>query len=322
MLYNKNQKIMIKHQIDYSIVIPVYNSVDSLEQIVECVSKTLQIYANDFEIIFIDDDSPNPKTWAELKKLKQNDSKVKIIRLRKNHGQHKAILCGFQHAQGKFIITMDDDLQHPPEEISALIDGINNNPDADVVIGAYENKKHSFFRNLGTNVINKITSYVFQKPLDLKLTSFRIMRKRIADSVLDYKTYHPRIGNILLQVTSKIINVKVKHDSRHFGTSGYTVRRLFADAITNIISNSSLPLKLVSYLGFFCSIVSILLTIYFLTKRIFVGISIPGWTTIFLALTFFFGILFFTLGIIGEYLSRILLEVTGSKKIIIREKEL
>ena len=308
--------------IKYSIVIPVYNSVDSLAQIVECVSKSLENYSSDFEIIFIDDDSPNQDTWLELKKLRQQHSKVKIIRLRKNHGQHKAILCGFQHAQGEFIITMDDDLQHPPEEISKLIDGINNHPEADVVIGTYESKQHNLFRNLGTNVLNRITSYVFDKPLDLKLTSFRIMRKCIAESVLDYKTYHPRIGNILLQVTSKIINVKVKHDSRHYGRSGYTTRRLFADAITNIISNSALPLKLVSYLGFICSILSILLTIYFLVKRVFVGISIPGWTTIFLALTFFFGILFFTLGIIGEYLSRILLEVTGSKKIIIKEKEL
>ncbi len=308
--------------IKYSIVIPVYNSVDSLAQIVEIASKSIESYTADFEIIFIDDDSPNQNTWPELKKLRQQNSKVKIIRLRKNHGQHKAILCGFQHAQGEFIITMDDDLQHPPEEISKLIEGINNHPEVDVVIGAYESKQHNFFRNLGTNVLNRITSYVFDKPLDLKLTSFRIMRKCIAEEVLDYKTYHPRIGNILLQVTSKIINVKVKHDSRHYGRSGYTLRRLFADAITNIISNSALPLKLVSYLGFFCSIVSILLTIYFLAKRIFVGISIPGWTTIFLALTFFFGILFFTLGIIGEYLSRILLEVTGSKKIIIKEKEL
>ena len=308
--------------IKYSIVIPVYNSVDSLAQIVEIASKSIESYTADFEIIFIDDDSPNQNTWPELKKLRQQNSKVKIIRLRKNHGQHKAILCGFQHAQGEFIITMDDDLQHPPEEISKLIEGINNHPEVDVVIGAYESKQHNFFRNLGTNVLNRITSYVFDKPLDLKLTSFRIMRKCIAEEVLDYKTYHPRIGNILLQVTSQIINVKVKHDSRHYGRSGYTMRRLFADAITNIISNSALPLKLVSYLGFFCSIVSILLTIYFLAKRIFVGISIPGWTTIFLALTFFFGILFFTLGIIGEYLSRILLEVTGSKKIIIKEKEL
>ena len=305
--------------IKYSIIIPVYNSVDSLAQIVEIASKSIESYTADFEIIFIDDDSPNQNTWPELKKLRQQNSKVKIIRLRKNHGQHKAILCGFQHAQGEFIITMDDDLQHPPEEISKLIEGINNHPEVDVVIGAYESKQHNFFRNLGTNVLNRITSYVFDKPLDLKLTSFRIMRKCIAEEVLDYKTYHPRIGNILLQVTSKIINVKVKHDSRHYGRSGYTLRRLFADAITNIISNSALPLKLVSYLGFFCSIVSILLTIYFLAKRIFVGISIPGWTTIFLALTFFFGILFFTLGIIGEYLSRILLEVTGSKKIIIKE---
>jgi len=306
----------------YSIVIPVYNSVDSLEQIVERASNVLENYSSDYEIIFVDDDSPNPKTWQELKRLKEKSPNIKIIKLRKNHGQHKAILCGFQFAQGEFIITMDDDLQHPPEEISKLIDGINNHPEADVVIGAYETKHHSLFRNLGTNVINRITSYVFGKPLDLKLTSFRIMHKCIAESVLDYKTYHPRIGNILLQVTSKIINVKVKHDSRHYGKSGYTLGRLFADAITNIISNSSLPLKLVSYLGFFCSLISILLTIYFLAKRIFVGISIPGWTTTFLALTFFFGILFFTLGIIGEYLSRILLEVTGSKKIIIKEKQL
>jgi dolichol-phosphate mannosyltransferase/undecaprenyl-phosphate 4-deoxy-4-formamido-L-arabinose transferase len=274
-----------------------------------------------YEIIFVDDASPDD-SWKILQQMRFKDHRVKIIQHTRNFGQHKATLCGLQYSKGDFVITMDDDLQHPPEEIPKLIETIKKNDEIDAVFASYESKQHSWFRNLGANAINAITSYVFIKNKGLKLTSFRIMRRPIVNELENARYHNPRIGQLLLRITHRITNVQVKHHPRKLGRSSYSFRRLVSDSLDNILSNSSLPLQIVSYVGFGSSLLSVVLSLYYLYKYLFVGIIVPGWTTIILLLLFFFGILFFSLGIVGEYLIRILREVQGFPKSIIRKKEL
>jgi dolichol-phosphate mannosyltransferase/undecaprenyl-phosphate 4-deoxy-4-formamido-L-arabinose transferase len=307
--------------VEYSIVIPVFKAAEYLREMYERLTKVFQDISSNYEIIFVDDASPDV-SWKIMKQLRAKDHRVKIIQHMRNFGQHKAILCGLYHSKGDFVITMDDDLQHPPEEIPKLVEAIRNNDEIDTVIGAYEVKQHSWFRNLGTNVINAITSYVFSKDKDLKLTSFRIMRRSIVNELENTHYHNPRIGQLLLLTTNRIINIPVAHHPRKHGRTSYTFRRLVSDALDNILSNSSLPLQIVSYLGFGSSLLSVVLSVYYLYKYFHVGISVPGWTTTILLLLFFFGILFFSLGIVGEYLIRILREVQGSPRSIIRNKEL
>jgi len=307
--------------IEYSIVIPVFRSAECLRELYERLTKVFQDISSNYEIILVDDASPDD-SWKIMQQLRAKDHRVKIIQHMRNFGQHRAILCGLYHSKGDFVITMDDDLQHPPEEIPKLVDAIKSNDEIDTVIGAFEVKQHSWFRNLGTNVINAITSYVFSKDRALKLTSFRIMRRSIINELENTRYHNPRIGQLLLLITKRIINIPVAHHPRKHGQTSYTFRRLVSDALDNILSNSSLPLQIVSYLGFGSSLLSVVLSVYYLYKYFHAGISVPGWTTTILLLLFFFGILLFSLGIVGEYLIRILREVQGFPRSIIREKEL
>ena len=308
-------------RVEYSIVIPVFKSSECLCELYDRLTRVFKEISPHYEIIFVDDASPDD-SWKIIQQLRSKDHHVKMIQHTRNFGQHKATLCGLQHSKGDFVITMDDDLQHPPEEIPKLIEAIRNNDEIDAVFGAYETKQHSWFRNLGANAINAITSFVFIKNKGLQLTSFRIMRRLIVKELENTRYHNPRICQLLLRITHRITNVQVTHHPRKLGRSGYSFRRLVSDSLDNILSNSSLPLQIVSYIGFSSSLLSVVLSLYYLYNYLFVGIAVPGWTTIILLLLFFFGILFFSLGIVGEYLIRILREVQGSPRSIIRKKEL
>ena len=233
-----------------SIIIPIYRSADSLKELYKGIKDEMELLNVPFELIMIDDASPD-NSWKVMKKLKEKDSRVKIIRFSKNFGQHPALLCGMSYATGDYIITMDDDLQNPPSEISKLLNAIKNDSKTDVYIGDYYYKKHNWLRNIATFIINILTSYIFEKDRNLKLTSFRIMRSRLVKDILTHKTESPRIGQIILMVTDKIKNVKVKHNPRKYGSSKYTFKKLFKDFFDSIIINSSFPLKLLSCIGLF-----------------------------------------------------------------------
>jgi polyisoprenyl-phosphate glycosyltransferase len=302
-----------------TVVIPVYKSANTLEELCSRLSKTLIVLTDDYEVILVDDASPD-NSWGVMRDINSKNKNIKILSLTKNFGQHPAILCGLHHITGDIVITMDDDLQHPPEEIPKLINALLEDNKIDVVIGRYLDKKHNFIRNFGTFVINVLTSKIFNKDRNLKLTSFRAMRAVTAQNILKYKTVSPRIGQILLMVTNNIVNVNVRHDIRKTGKSGYSLSRLFKDFLDNILSNSALPLKLVTYIGFISFAFAIFLTIVYLYKYFFVGIQIQGWTTVILLLLTFFGFLFFSIGIIGEYLIRILKESKSDPQYLIREK--
>lgn len=306
----------------YSIVIPVYRSSRTLEELCNRLQKVFEeSIQSDFEIILVDDSSPD-NSWEIMQSLNKGDERIKIVQLARNFGQHNAIMCGFHIAQGNYVVTMDDDLQHPPEEIPVLIKALDEHPEADVVIGEYISKQHSFIRNLGTKTMNRITSMINGKDPNLKLTSFRLMRAQVVKDMTKISVEKPRIGYLLLKVTNKIINVPVQHDARAYGKSGYTFLRLAKDFFNNIINHSSFPLKLISYIGFLSSVVSFILAFYYLYRYFFIGISVPGWTTLILLVLFYFGILLFSVGLIGEYLIKILTETKRFPQYLIRKKKI
>jgi len=307
--------------VEYSIVIPVFRSAESLRELYERITKVFQDITFHYEIILVDDASPDD-SWTIMQQLRAKDQRVKIIQHTRNFGQHKAILCGLYHSKGDFAITIDDDLQHPPEEIPKLIECIRNSDEIDVVMGSYKVKQHSRFRNFGSKIINLIISYVFHKRRDLKLTGFRIIRRSVADELVNVRTHSPRINSMLLGITNRITNVKVAHHSRRYGRTGYTFSRMVSDALDTILSHSSLPLQIMSFMGFGSMLLSVVLSIRYLHQYFFDGVSVAGWTTTILLLLFFSGVLLFSLGIVGEYLIRILREVQGASRSIIRKKEI
>lgn len=306
----------------YSIVVPVYNSEQTLEELYTRIRNVFEhTMKENFELILVDDSSRD-NSYTVMEKLHKADSRVKIIQMAKNFGQHPALLCGFSFAKGDFIITMDDDLQHPPEEIPKMAAAINEREDVDVIIAKYENRKHSFIRKLGTRISVYATSRMLNKDPDLEITSFRLMRRFIVEAILNTNTHLPQIGNLLVQSSNRIINIPVQHDSRKVGHSNYTFRHLARDLIYDITSNSAFPLVLVRDLGIFSFIVSILLGLFYLIRYFAYGVSVEGWTTLVLLILAYNGIILLAIGIIGQYLMNILSEAKKMPNYVIRKKDL
>ena len=238
---------------EYSIVIPVYNSESSLEELCYRINEVFIKLDESYEVIFVDDSSTD-NSWNLLKILIEKYKRIKIIQLMKNFGQHNALICGFHHATGRYIITMDDDLQNPPEEIPKLINEIKKGYDS--VIGVQEVKQDTLFKNISSLFIRYLNTKIFNKPKDLKLSSFRIMTKAVTDEIKILKTPYPYISGMLLSLTRNIGNVTVIHDKRKYGQSQYNLNKLIKLAFNLIINYTSLPLKFLTTVGIIVSFIS------------------------------------------------------------------
>lgn len=304
---------------EYSIVIPVYNSTDTLKTLCERIENTFDKISSSYEVILVDDSSSNQVTWQVMKELRNKDPHFKIIQLRNNHGQQKAVLCGLMFCRGKYIITMDDDLQHPPEEIPKLIQELKLNESQDVVFGVpfLNNKKHNLLRNIGSYFVNKIDEIILRKPPGVTRGSFRIMRGEIAKDIIKIANDSPTMGSLILTVTQRVKTIQIKHEPRVEGRSGYKYFRLVSLGLDNILNYSSLPLKLVAYIGFIYFIFSISLSIWAIYKKVIYGINVPGWTSLLVIQSLSGGIIMAGLGIVGEYLIRIIKNFRGQGPIIL-----
>ena len=292
-----------------SVVIPAYKSSDSLPLLMRKLDAVLNRTGQPFEIIVVDDSSPDD-TWECLKVLKQIYPQLKIIRLLRNSGQHNALLCGLSLARGSIVITMDDDLQNPPEEVPKLVDAIQKG--YDLAIGAYDSKQHSAGRNAGGKLIDGLQRRIFHLPSDFQLTSFRAVRKVVVDNVLSMGGAFPYITSMLLSHTSRCVNVPVHHEPRRFGVSNYDVKRSFLLACNLLLSYSLYPIYLVATLCLSAFALSIWITLWALFERL-AGSTLPGWASTLIATSFFSGLILFALVIHGLYLSRVNQQITRSR---------
>lgn len=306
----------------YSVVVPVYNSEHTLYELYERVSKVFdETLHEEFEMILVDDGSKD-HSYEVMEELHDKDNRVKIIQQARNFGQHPALLCGFKYVKGDFIITMDDDLQHPPEEIPKLVKVMNERDDVDVIIAKYEGRQHNIIRRMGTWVSVYATSKMLKKPRDLEITSFRLIRRFIVDAIVKMDVHLPQIGNLLVQTSNRIINVPVHHDARKYGKSGYSFKRLAKDLIYDITTNSAFPLIVVRDLGITSFIISVVLALFYLVRYFLYGVSVEGWTTLVLFMLGYNGVILLSIGIIGEYLMHILDEAKKMPNYVERRKKL
>lgn len=305
----------------YSVVVPVYNSEHTLNELYNRLNKVFtETVQEPFELILVDDGSKD-RSYQVMEELRAADSRVKIIQMARNFGQHPALLCGFSHAEGDFIITMDDDLQHPPEEIPKLINTIKEREDVDVIIASYEGRKHGPIRRLGTKVSVWATSKMLGKDPNLQITSFRLIRRFLVEAILQTNTYLPQIGNLLVLTSNRIINVPVHHAQRAYGKSGYSFKRLVKDFLYDITAHTAFPLLMVKNLGILSFVVSACLGIFYLIRYFCFGVSVEGWTSLMLVLLAFFGITLLSIGIMGIYLMNILNESKKLPHYVVRKKE-
>jgi dolichol-phosphate mannosyltransferase/undecaprenyl-phosphate 4-deoxy-4-formamido-L-arabinose transferase len=299
----------------YSVVIPVYRSAAILPGLYRRLTQVMHGLGESYEIVFVEDCGPDD-AWFVLQELTAEDSAVTAIQLMHNSGQSNATLCGMAHARGAMVITMDDDLQHPPEEIPALIEALG--ADVDVVMGVPREKKHSWFRRVGSNAVHRITCYLLGKDRNLRFTSFRLMRRAVVDGLLTLRTLSPALGPMIYSVTRRIVNTPVQHAPRSEGKSGYTFGRLLSQIMSNLIGYSMLPLRLLAIVGCVGILLSTAFAAVLLTRYLTGGITLPGWTTLALLLVVLSGFNFFAFAILGEYVLRILQRVNATPQYLVR----
>lgn len=215
-----------------SVVVPVYNSEHSLTALYQRLVEVLTKETDHFELVFVDDASFD-YSFAILQKLRAGDGRVKIIRLAKNYGQQQALFCGFQYITGDLAITIDDDLQHPPEEIPALLRMIEQGYDA--VFGVPLTRKHSWFRNWGSAVIGWVLDIICRKPREIRTSSFRILRADVVREICRTQRSFIYLAPLIFLATRKVANVNVRHEARKFGRSGYNILKLMKLAAKLIV---------------------------------------------------------------------------------------
>jgi glycosyltransferase involved in cell wall biosynthesis len=300
----------------YSVVIPVYNSELLIETTVARTVSFFQMHGLNYELILVNDASRD-NSWMKLKILAKSYRGITVINFLKNYGQHSAIFCGIRHAKGDYVITMDDDLQNPPEEIIHLINKIKEGNDA--VFARFKEKKHPFVRKMGTKIIGYINRKVFRKPANITLTNFRIISKEVVVRISNYKTLYPYIPGLILMFASNIANVYTEHHERKVGKSNYTIITILKLVSRLLFNYSSYPLRLLSTLGFIISFSSFAIGLFYVLRALFLGSNVPGFTTIVVILSFLNGFIIIMLGVMGEYISRMMNHMSNDMSYQIKE---
>jgi polyisoprenyl-phosphate glycosyltransferase len=294
-----------------SVVIPVYRSQESLDQLVTQLVTVLRGLGRPFELVLVDDCSPD-NSWKELVRLKEKfGAVVRPARLLVNSGQHNAILCGFSLATGDVVVTMDDDLQNPPDELPKLVAMIDHG--YDLAIGSYERKMHSGMSNAKGQVIDWLQRRMFALPSDFQLTSFRAIRKSVIDGVNTMGGTYPYITSMLLANASKYVNVPVRHEPRKFGRSNYTLRRGISLAANLLISYSAYPVLFVAFLCAISFLLSVGYGTWVVVTALSQGSAVEGWASTIAVILFFNSIILLCLFIQSVYLSRMNTQLTRSR---------
>lgn len=304
------------NRIELSVVIPVYNSEKTLDQLVDRLQNGIGKFLDEkfFELIFVNDGSSD-SSWTVIKKIALKNHNIIGVNLTRNFGQHNALMSGFTQCQGKYIVTIDDDLQNPPEEISKLYDLIKIKHD--VVYGSIKDKKHSRFRNLGSEFVQ----FIFRKTFDInvRLTSFRILKKEIMDLILSYEKSFTFIDGVIAWYTKDIGSVPVQHLNRNEGKSGYSLKKLFVLALNMVTNFSIVPVQIVSIIGLSFAISSFSFGLFFIFKKIFFGIPVMGFASLIVMGTMFSGVQLISLGMLGEYIGRMHINISNRPQYAVRE---
>ncbi|MHC4706189.1 MAG: glycosyltransferase family 2 protein [Planctomycetota bacterium] len=306
-----NNKVM-----KYSIVIPVYNSADIVATTIDRTVAVFERNKWDYELILVNDKSRD-SSWDIVTQKALANPNIVAIDLLRNYGQHTANFCGFQHATGDYVITLDDDLQNPPEEILQLINKAQEGHD--VVMGRFREKKHAAYRRWGSRLIRFVNRRVFLPHEGLVLSNFRIIRRDVVDRICAYKTAYPYITGLVLMFASNPVNVLVEHEERPVGRSNYTVRVIIQLVMRILFNYSSYPLRVVALAGLIIAALSFLLGTWYLAEGIFTRVPVPGWTTLVVLVSFFNGVTLLVLAMLGEYLIRLVNQTSVGAPYYIRK---
>jgi glycosyltransferase involved in cell wall biosynthesis len=301
-----------------SVVIPVYRSEAILPELVRRLEPVLGALAENFELILVNDCSPD-RSWDVISDLAGKNPWIHPINLMRNYGQHNALLCGIRAARYDVIVTMDDDLQHPPEEIPKLLEVLAG--EYDVVYGTPEQEQHGLGRDFASWVTKLTLQNVMGAEIARQVCAFRAFRAQVAKAFAHYEGSFVSIDVLLTWGTNRFAATPVKHVPRKQGTSGYTFRKLMTHAMNMMTGFSTMPLQIASVIGFVFTLFGILVLFFVLGRYIAYGGSVPGFPFLASIIAIFSGAQLFALGIIGEYLARMHFRSMQKPPYVVRESE-
>jgi glycosyltransferase involved in cell wall biosynthesis len=291
----------VDKQYSCSIVIPVYNSAETLEPLVKQLAEILPGATAGFEVILVNDGSQD-ESWLIISRLSQQYAWLHGINLMRNYGQHNATLCGVRAARCRVIITMDDDLQHPPEQIPLLLEKLSEG--YDVVYGVPQRRPHSWWRNGFSVLTKRVLAQVMGIKTIRDIGAFRAFRTQLRDAFAEYRNPNVILDVLLSWGTARFATVTVEEKPRETGQSNYNFSKLFKVTMVVVTGFSTVPLRFASMLGFGFTIFGIIIFLYVIAATLLQG-SIPGFPFLASIIALFSGTQLFALGIIGEYLARV-----------------
>ncbi len=300
---------------EVSFIIPLFNTGDGLARLFEAF-ETLEL-TDPWELVLVDDGSTDGTARRAVQMMSRIKSPVILVELARNFGEHAAVLEGCRHAHGECVICLDDDLQNPVMEAVKLLRHLQQTG-AEVVYSFYDKKRHHWFRNVGSRFTNHLASRLLGKPQDLYLSSFRALRRSLVDRIITYRGPYPYIDGLILGATNYIERLQVEHVERATGQSGYTIRKLIRLLMSVLFDFSVMPLRIASVLGVVLCVLGMLVLGTVLLEMLLVERRQAGWGSLMGSLAVFSGAQLLMLGIMGEYLGRAFLTVSGKPQSLVR----
>lgn len=302
---------------ELSIVVPVYGSSRILPTLVEEIEKAMEAanLLDSFELILVNDASPDD-SWSAIVALATAKPYIKGINLRKNAGQHNSVMAGLTYACGQYVVLMDDDLQHPPSVINAMLMELKKG--YDVCYTRYENRQHSWWKKMGSAFNDWVAGLLLEKPENLYLSSFKAMKGEVAAEVVKYDGPYTYLDGLILSITDSLTSIDIEHKARLEGQSTYTLRKLISLWLKMATSFSIVPLRLATYAGFFLAVCSLAVFVFVIATKIRNPGSSPGWASLMATMLFIGSVQTLCIGMIGEYLGRTYLKLNKKPQFTVR----
>ena len=300
-----------------SIVIPCYNSQATIRKVTEMVMEEFKKMPEyDCEFVLVNDGSPKDDTYGEIEKLGRDYPNVKGVNLLRNFGQHNALMAALHYTTGDYILGMDDDMQNHPSQIPLFLDKIQEG--YDIVFGVFKERKFSAFKNLTGAVSRFLLWHLLDRPKDIQMSSFWCCRKYVRDEVVKYDGYNIFLQVLFFRTTHNIANIEIEHYAREVGESNYNFRRglkLFMSCLNFTV----IPLRLATFFGTLFSAAGFIGAVVVLIRKLLDPSIAIGWSSLMCVLLVLFGICFLMLGIIGEYIGKLILNINKTPQYVIRE---
>lgn len=298
-----------------SVVVPVFNGAATVPALIEALAG-LEIQGG-LEVVLVDDGSRDDSAAVCGRLARDARIPVTVIEHARNYGEHNALMTGLRFARGEFVVTMDDDLQNPPHEVVRLYDAARGG-DLDVVYGVFAEKKHAWWRNIGSRIANRTADIVIDKPRGLYLSSFRCMRRFVVERIVAYDGPFPYVDGLIFQITRRAGSIAVEHRPRGNGASNYSFVRLMRLWLTILVNFSVLPLRISTVLGLCMSVLGGIGIAYVFIDYLIRGGDVEGWPSLMLTALIFSGTQLLILGLLGEYLGRVYLTLNRRPQGVIR----